>query len=79
MSVFELKVSEKEVAEFIVNNLKDASLSQYFAKDNLSKFNYLVVDGKDIAAAEEFQKQTGAKIGICHLAALLAKTLTSSK
>ena len=79
MNIFEGKVSEKVAVDFILSNLKDTNLSQYFAKDELSKFVSLASEGKEILAAEEFQKQTGASIALCHMITKLAKAFVSSK
>lgn len=74
MSIFDVKVSEKDAVDFVLSNLRDKNLSEYFNDEKLTTFLSLISESKDIAAAEEFQKQTGAAVGTCHFVATLAKS-----
>lgn len=65
--------SQEDAAEaFIVRNLSDRGLSAWREDETFRGFRDLVTDGKLIAAAEEYQKVTGAKLSECHLAVALA-------
>lgn len=78
MNLFTSNVSEKAVVDFVANNLRDKGASQYFAEDNLKHFCALVAEGKNIAAAKEFEIQTGSSLETCHFAVALAMSLKTS-
>lgn len=67
-----VKISEDAAEAFIVRNLSDRGLGAWREDETFRVFRDLVTDGKLIAAAEEYQKVTGAKLSECHLAVTLA-------
>lgn len=70
------KIHEDVAVEFIVRNLSSQSLDAFLSDERLRGFRDLVVDGKTIAAAAEYQSVTGAGVPECHLA---VEVLVASK
>ena len=67
-----MKIKEDVAVAFIVRNLSDRSLVAWREDEAFRGFRGLVADGKRIAAAQEYQKVTGATLDECHLAVTLA-------
>ena len=67
-----MKIKEDVAVAFIVRNLSDRSLVAWREDETFRGFRDLVADGKLIAAAEAYQKVTGAMLPECHLAVTLA-------
>ena len=67
-----MKIKEDVAVAFIARNLSDRGLAAWREDERFRGFRDLVTDGKPIAAAEEYQKVTGAKLPECHLAVTLA-------
>jgi hypothetical protein len=68
-----VKIDESAAADFIITNLADRSLSAFLDQSTLAEFLRLVEARKEIAAAQEYQRVTGADLGQCHFAVHLAK------
>ena len=67
-----MKIKEDVAVTFIVRNLSGQGLVAWREDERFRAFRDLVTDGKPIAAAEEYQKVTGANLPECHLAVTLA-------
>ena len=66
-----MNINEKTVIEFIRRNFSTSE----FPNDKLAHFSELISDGKEIAAAQEYCKITGAEVSEAHLAVSVAKDL----
>jgi hypothetical protein len=69
--------TEKSAVKFIVTNLSDKSANEYFAQDKFQEFMNLIAQGREIAAAQQYQKVTGCRMKDCHFAAAIAKQLAA--
>ena len=67
-----VKIKEEDAVAFIIRNLSDRGILAWREDGTFRRFHELLADGKDIAAAEDYQKVTGATLSECHLAVTLA-------
>lgn len=69
--------TEKSAVKFIVANLSDQNVNEYFTQDKFQEFMSLIAQGKEIAAAQQYQRVTGCSMKDCHFAASIAKQLSA--
>ena len=55
-----MKIKEDIAVAFINRNLSKRVLAAFLVDEKFLKFSQLIGNGKDIAAAEEYRKVTGA-------------------
>ncbi len=67
-----MKIKEDVAVAFITRNLSDQGLAAWRDDERFRTFRDLVRAGSEIAAAEEYQRVTGADLPECHLAVTLA-------
>ena len=68
-----MQISESVAAEFVLTHLTDRSLTEYLAQDVFRDFAQLVRDGKEIAAAQQYQQVTGVGLPQAHFAVRVAQ------
>ena len=71
-SLSPVKINEDIAVAFIHRNLSERGLAAFLVDEKFRKFSQLIGDGKDIAAAEEYGKVTGASLQECHLAVVVS-------
>jgi hypothetical protein len=65
---------DDEVAvDFVLSRLATQSLTEHLAQPELAEFVRLVRSGKEIAAAQQYQQATGARLPQCHFAVQVAR------
>jgi hypothetical protein len=69
-----VNVSEDTVLSFMAKNF-DLSKAVLATDDRFESFRSLALHGKAIAAAQEYEKLTGASLEECHLATTFVKSL----
>ncbi len=69
-----MKISEKHAVDFVVNNLNQCA-TEHFQQDTMKEFLDLVKQGKEIAAAEAYQKTTNSSMSECRFAVAIAQEL----
>lgn len=70
-----MSIQESAIEKFIRRHMSHISQEELFSSDRFSTFLELVNNNKEIAAAEEYHKVTGASIEEAHLASFIAKEL----
>jgi hypothetical protein len=63
-----VQIDEKVAADFVLRNLGQRSLTEYLGQPELAEVVRLVRAGQDIAAAQQYQLATGARLPECHFA-----------